>query len=375
METIPAGRDVATTRVLIVDDVAASREALRRALSFDASIEVVGEAGSGAEAVALADELHPHLVLMDVRMPGGDGVQATRAIMERLPATKVVALTIHEDVATVRDMIEAGATGYFLKGGPVDDLLSAVRDARRGEGRIDERLLPSAIDELRRLLRDERARREEVERLARLRHEVMQVLSHELRTPLTVMGGALRFIERRPLGREERALIASALQRADDLERLIEGLELIGEPSTGQGVPADPARAVREACRRLGEEPDEARTPEDTWPGVRDRHLTRIALELLANAVRHGRRPIEVSSSREGRSVALTVRDAGDADLSPELLEAFAQGDMSATRQQGGLGLGLFVAHRLCQADGGDLALRREDGRTVAEARYELPRS
>lgn len=372
MDTTPVRSDGGATRVLIVDDVAASREALRRALAFDASIEVVGEAGSGTEAVTRAEDLQPHLVLMDVRMPEGDGVEATRVIMDRLPGTKVVALTVHDDVATVREMLEAGATGYFLKGGAVDDLLSAVHEARRGEARIDGRILPSAIHELRRLLREERARREEVERLARLRQEVMQVLSHELRTPLTVMAGALRFMSRRQLTDEEETLLSSALHRADELERIIEGLELIGEPAASRGTPADPYRAVTLAWERLGEVPDELHIEPDMWRGVRDRHLSRIALELIANAVRHGRRPIEVSSSREGRSVALTVRDAGDVDLAPELLEAFSQGDMSATRERGGMGLGLFVAHRLCEADGGRLVLCREAGRTVAEARYEL---
>jgi DNA-binding NarL/FixJ family response regulator len=373
MNTNATRTDDDATRVLIVDDVAASREALRRALSFDESIEVVGEAGSGDEAINQAEHLHPHLVLMDVRMPEVDGVQATRAIMTRLPGTKVVALTVHDDVGTIREMLEAGATGYFLKGGAVDDLLSAVHEARRGEARIDDRLLPSAIDELRRLLREERARREEVERLSRLRQEVMQVLSHELRTPLTVMGGALRFMARRDLTDEERSLLASAIQRAGELERIIEGLELIGEPAATRGAPADPVRAVGVACERLGEVPDEVRVEPDTWRGVRDRHLTRIALELVDNAIRHGRRPIEVSSSRQGRAVALTVSDAGNVDLAPDLVEAFAQGDMSATRERGGLGLGLFVAHRLCEADGGRLILRRAEGRTVAEARYELP--
>jgi DNA-binding NarL/FixJ family response regulator len=373
METIPGRGTVdGTVRVLIVDDVAASREALRRALAFDDSIEVVGEAGSGPEAVALAADLHPHLVLMDVRMPDGNGVEATRAILGERPDTRVVALTAHDDVDTVRGMIEAGATGYFLKGGAVDDLLSAVHKARAGVGQIDERVLPSALDELRRLLKDERVRRGEAERLSQIRQEVMQILSHELRTPLTVMAGALRFMHRRSLDRDEHALITSALHRAGELERMIEGLELLGEPSGGRETSADPARAVEEACDRLGQRPDDVQAPADIWPGVRHRYLSRIVLELIDNALRHGQRPVTVRSFRDGGTAVLTVDDAGDVDLRPELFEAFAQGDMSATRERGGMGLGLFVAHRLCESDGGNLTLRREAARTIAEARYRL---
>lgn len=360
-------------RVLIVDDVEASRHALRRALDFDAEIEVVGEAGSGSEAIERAEDLRPDLVLMDVRMPNGDGVMATEHITGRLPDTKVLALTVHDDVETVRDMLAAGATGYLLKGAPVDDLLSAVRKAREGEGQIDARVLPAALDDLRRLLREEQERREDVERLARLRQEFIQILSHELRTPLTVMAGALRFIQRRGLRDDEATLVASALERAAELERMVEGLELIGEVRPGGGCVANPAQAVREALERLRDRPDRVDAGDEAWPGVRQQHLTRVARELVDNAIRHGRRPVTVTARRDGPRVTLRVTDEGDFDPRPELFDAFAQGDMSITRERGGMGLGLFVAHRLCEADGGRLTLRREGGRTVAEARYELP--
>lgn len=359
-------------RVLIVDDVQASRETLRRAFAFDDSIEVVGEAGSGREAIARAEELQPDLVLMDVRMPDGDGVDATRHIVERLPHTRVVALTAHDDVYTVRDMLTAGATGYFLKGAPVDDLLEAVHRANRGEGQMDERVLPNAIDELRRLLQGERERRAEVERVAQMRQEFTQVLSHELRTPLTVMSGALRFMERRGLSAQESALVASAIQRAGEVERMIEGLELIADTRGEEGGTADPARAVRSALTRLEQIADLTDVREGRWGGVRDRHLERIALELIDNALRHGRRPLEIRAGTDEGWARLQVSDAGDADLAPDLFEAFAQGDMSATRERGGLGLGLFIAYRLAEADGGRLTLRREDGRTVAEVVYDI---
>lgn len=358
-------------RVLIVDDVSASREALRRALAFDSSIEVIGEAGSGSEAIARADELLPDLILMDVKMPDGNGIDATRDIVRRLPKTRVVALTAHDDVATVRQMLAAGATGYFLKGASVDELLNAVHRGYRGEGTVDGRVLPDAIDELRRLLVEERGRREQIEEIARMRQEFMQVLSHELRTPLTVMAGALRFLQRRDLAPAEATLIASALHRGSELERMIEGLELIGEgPAEGPAASADPRAALRDALQRTSIRPDATTVVDERWPGVRPRHLARIVLELVSNADRHGRAPVTVRTYRDGTERVLAVSDAGDLDPDAILFEAFAQRDMSSTRDRGGLGLGLFIAARLCEADGGRLSIRREDGRTIAEARY-----
>jgi signal transduction histidine kinase len=325
-------------------------------------------------AVELVGRLHPDLVLMDVRMPGGDGVEATRRILHLFPGVKIVALTIHDDVDTVRDMLSAGASGYFLKGAPIDDLLSAVHRTTRGEGQIDERVLPSAIEELRRLLKEERGRRAEVERLASMRQEFIQVLSHELRTPLTVMAGALRLIERRGPHPDDATLIASALARAEEFERIIEGLELVGEAPPAQPESANPAQAVREVFQRLPERPDDSRLRDDTWPGVRHRHLARITFELLKNAFRHGKRPVTVRTFHEGGDGVLEVTDAGGWDLDPTLFDAFAAGDMTSTREQSGLGVGLFVATRLCDADGGRLVLGRRDGLTVAEARYRLDR-
>src|SRR5207237_3633045 len=153
-------------RVMVVDDSPSTRTMLREALALDGGIEVVGEAGGGREAVQLTEELEPDVVLMDVRMPEGDGVVAARAITSDHPDVKIVALTWSDDPATVRDMLTAGAIGYVVKGGTIDELCSAIHRAATGEPDLDQRVLPAAMDDLRRMLEDERERREEVERLA-----------------------------------------------------------------------------------------------------------------------------------------------------------------------------------------------------------------
>lgn len=365
------GTEDTLIRVLIVDDAAESRDALRRALSFDAHIEVVGEAGSGPEAVARAEDLHPDIVLMDVRMPGGDGVIATRTIALRHPDMHIVALTAHDDAETVRDMLVAGATAFVVKGTSVDDLISAVHAARAGEGQLDERVLPVALDDLRRLLRDERHRRNEVERVARMREEFVHVLSHELRTPLTIMIGALRTVEQ-ILPREDLSgLIDSALTRGSELAHLIEGLELIGEPHRETST-VNPKTAIANALERMPEPVDEVVLADDQWPGLSSRHLSRIAFELIENALNHGEHPIEVRAFRNGNEAVLEVIDAGSFEPDAGLLRPFVQSDMSTTREVSGMGLGLFVASRLCEALGGRLELARADDRTVARATFPL---
>jgi pilus assembly protein CpaE len=124
---------VANIRVLLVDDADESRAILRRALGFDHTIEVCGEANSGRAAVAQTETLRPDVVLMDVQMPDGDGVTATREITRRFPRVSVIALTAHDDPGSVRDMLTAGAAGYLVKGAPVDEVTAAIRKISTGE--------------------------------------------------------------------------------------------------------------------------------------------------------------------------------------------------------------------------------------------------
>ena len=242
-------------RVLVVDDSPSTRTMLREALAMDDDIEVVGEAGSGREAVTRTTELDPDVVLMDVRMPDGDGAYATRVIATERPASRVVALTWSDDPTTVRDMVAAGAIGYVVKGGTIDELVNAIHRASDGQAELDSRVVPAAVADLRRLLEEERSRREQIERLSRLRSEFIQILSHELRTPLTVIFGALKMLAppRRPRG--EGIVVESAIRRAGELEFLVEGLELVATGAPVEGASALPDRAIRQAAERAGVAP------------------------------------------------------------------------------------------------------------------------
>ncbi|MEV4469792.1 response regulator [Nonomuraea salmonea] len=120
-------------RLIVVDDHPIVRDGLRGMFTGEPGFEVVGVAGDGAEAVGLAEELRPDVILMDLRMPGTDGVTAIRMLAERGSTARVLVLTTYDTDRDVLPAIEAGATGYLLKDAMPDELVRAVRAAARGE--------------------------------------------------------------------------------------------------------------------------------------------------------------------------------------------------------------------------------------------------
>ncbi len=120
-------------RVLVADDHPIVREGIVSIIGAAAGLEVVGQASNGSEAVALAGALQPDVVLMDLRMPVMDGVEATRAIHRAAPRVVVVVLTTYESDADILSAIEAGATGYLLKAAPKEELVAGVRAAAAGQ--------------------------------------------------------------------------------------------------------------------------------------------------------------------------------------------------------------------------------------------------
>jgi DNA-binding NarL/FixJ family response regulator len=127
---------VTPIRVLIVDDHPVVRAGIEGMLASQPDLEIVGQAADGGGAVALCADLHPAVVLMDLRMAGMDGVAATRAIKSRFPAIQVLVLTTYDSDADILRAIEAGATGYLLKDTPREQLFQAIRAAARGEAAL-----------------------------------------------------------------------------------------------------------------------------------------------------------------------------------------------------------------------------------------------
>lgn len=135
--------------VLIVDDHAVVREGVRAALEARSGFVVVGEAESAADAVELAGELAPDVVLMDLLLPGVDGVEATRQLKRLSPRSQVVVLTSQHDDALILAALRAGAIAYLLKSVKMEELADAIRRAAAGEGTLHPRVATRVIQELR----------------------------------------------------------------------------------------------------------------------------------------------------------------------------------------------------------------------------------
>jgi two-component system, NarL family, response regulator LiaR len=134
--------------VLIVDDHAVVRHGIRALLEAEGGFAVVGDVGSGGEAVLLAADLAPDVVLMDLVMPGLDGVEATRLLKQRSPCSQVIVLTSYHEDEHIFPAIRAGALSYLLKGVGLEELADAVRKAARGEAVLHPHVAARLVQEL-----------------------------------------------------------------------------------------------------------------------------------------------------------------------------------------------------------------------------------
>ncbi len=134
--------------ILLADDHAVLRAGLRLLLDAQPDINVVGEAGDGREALALAGQLQPDLILLDLTMPGLSGMEALPALRQAAPAARILILTMHDDESYLRQALRQGAAGYVLKRAVDAELISAVRAVRRGEIYVHPSLTRSLLEDL-----------------------------------------------------------------------------------------------------------------------------------------------------------------------------------------------------------------------------------
>lgn len=368
LHTLPVAQSVRPQiRVAVVDDNPGFRETLASLLGTEELI-VVGAAGSGAEAVGLVRDTEPDVVLMDVRMPKMNGIEATRLLKSTFPDVGVVALTGVEDQDAVREMLVAGASCYVLKDSDSDEIFHAIRQAAAGGGVISSVVTPRVIGELTEALERERRRSRQLElaqealleRAAR-RHELVSRLGHELRTPVTVILGMAQTLSKGTGTHDQREeMLAALVMRAQGLARLVSRLEGVVEAGLTEYTDViDVAEEIARMSPRVHVE----------GPGrPMLATLNRVAaLRILEELVENG---LEFSDERE--PVTVRIAEADDAgievrvvdrgtgvaeDALERIFEPLEQAEELHTRTHQGVGLGLTVARMSARAMDGDVTL------------------
>ncbi|MGH2461474.1 MAG: response regulator [Chloroflexota bacterium] len=139
---------MANIRVLLVDDHTILRQGVKALLERESDVQIIGEAGDGLQAVRLAKQLAPDVVVMDAQMPGLSGTQATRAIRQASPRSEVLVLTMHDSSFTVFGMLKAGARGYLLKESAGADLADAIRAVHRGQSVLHPAVARMVVEQI-----------------------------------------------------------------------------------------------------------------------------------------------------------------------------------------------------------------------------------
>jgi signal transduction histidine kinase len=368
-------------RVLVVDDIEQVRDGLARLLGQLGGIEVVGTAGDGVEAVELVGVHRPQVVVMDLRMPSMDGVEATRQIVARHAGVEVLMLSAYGDESLVIEALMAGARGYLLKGAAAAELADAITGAVAGEariaGQVTRPLLEKLVDTLGRERETRRAAeqaRRASEHQRRREQQFATVTAHELRTPVAGLLGSLVTLER--LFGPERLpalaleLLAASTRQARRLARLVEDFAVVARETEG-GILMNPARVeVAQVLDAVVGELDQqaaTRLRVEVTPGLRawadqDR-LVQALTNLVRNALQYSPdgTPVDVAAGpgQGSGTVQVTVDDRGPgipAERLPQLFDRFGE---RTPGQTGGLGVGLWIARELLTAMHGEVRVER----------------
>jgi two-component system, NarL family, response regulator NreC len=170
------------TRVLLAEDHTIVRKGLRSLLDKETGIEVVGEAEDGREVIAKAEELHPDVVVMDITMPGLNGLEATRQIKKRFSDMKIIILTMHANEEYILQSLKAGASGYLVKKAAPAELISAIYAVHKGHAFLSPSISRMVIDEYIRRSKEISEGEEDFEQLTVREREVLQLIAEGRKT-------------------------------------------------------------------------------------------------------------------------------------------------------------------------------------------------
>lgn len=365
-------------RILLVDDHVVLRRAVRDLIEMADDFTVVDEAGNGDDALRLIRDARVDLVLMDVNMPGLDGIETTRRIKRWHPDVEVVALSATGDIDLVHRMIDAGAAGYVLKGGSPEELLHSLRAVAEGKGVLDDTVARDVFNKMSQMYREQQERAEALDEVNKMKTEFISVISHELRTPLSIIKAGLHLLHDHDQTIDEETKVIFFESLADETNGLIHIVDQMvtvaaiqkGDviASLDKVVMSDIALASITSMR---DHPGIERVTLD----VRDdavavngdrRRLVKVVRALIDNALRFSSEEVSIVVDRNHEWGRLTVKDRGPG-VEPSvreraLREPFVQADSSTTREHGGLGLSLYIAGGVLKACGGQLRIGEGEG-------------
>jgi signal transduction histidine kinase len=378
-EMVMVGHSPKTKRILLVDDHAVLRRAVRDLIDMSEDFMVVDEASNGDDALRLVGGAEVDIVLMDVNMPGLDGIEATRRIKRWHPDVEVVALSATGDVELVQGMIDAGAAGYVLKGGSPEELLHSLKAVADGKGVLDDTVARDVFNQMSQLYREQQERADELDEVNRMKTEFISVISHELQTPLSIIKAGLHLLHRGDSIDEEtqNIFLESLAEETDGLIHVVDQMLTVAAIQKGD-VFANPEEMVISdialgAITSMRDVPGMERVSldvrDDNVIVTGDRHrLVRVVRSLIDNALRFSSEDVSIVVDKNDTWGRLTVTDRGpgmSASLRDRVLrEPFVQGDSSNTREHGGLGLSLYIANGVLKGCGGQLKIGEGPGGT-----------
>ncbi len=367
-------------RVVVVDDAPEVRRSLAGALGQLRGIEIVGLAGDGLQAIELVEREEPDVVIMDLRMPRMDGIQATRLIAGDHTDTAVLVLSAYGDESLVIEALMAGARGYLLKGTRATDLADAILGAAGGQARIAGPVTRPVLERLVDALGQERETRKAaeearaaIERLNERQQQFVTMAAHELRTPVTALLGSLATLER--LLRPERVepaeldLLVACTRQARRLSRLVEDLMVVADEGRS-GITVNPRKVelaqsiqmVVADLDHLGSERVKVTAPPELVAWTDPDRLGQVLTNVVRNALQYSPpdSPVEVIASAVPDMVEVAVADRGPGipeDEMERLFDRFGRPGPSAA----GLGVGLWTVRELLDAMEGTVTVERND--------------